>query len=578
MAEPIGALRAELSANASRFEADMGKARRAVQGSSRAMKRGFGGVENSVKSLLTRMGGFRTILSAVAGTAGLGLLFRNALKSADAIGKTARSIGISTDALQELRFAASQSGIAMEAFDSGLIGFSKRVGEARSGTGTLITLLKKLDPALLTNVQAATDVDEAFKLIVKSASEMGNNLDRNALLAAAFGRTMGVAMVNMIDGGIKKINELRQTARDLGLVLAEDLILNAEKTTDELDKLGRVIGIRVNAALLELAPLILSVASAMIEGVLQTGLWILEWKKLNKEIAKSGAIVGFEGIMGLGEPTLVPGGVDLGISRQTPATVAAIAQTRELTAAEKLAAQTRMAALAELGKMQEEVNKRGQQLWLETRTDAEKYTMQIRELNRLFKEEGVISLDTYNRGLDKIRISMDGVKQETELAQLIGAAFTFQLASGLADAVLSAESFGDAMAQLAIQIGRMIIQMLIFRAITAGLGALFGGGGGATALQLSGSRQAGGMIPGPIGKPRLFMLHGGEEIIPASERGSRRQAAVVINQTFSPGLREAIRQEMQNLRPVMIRDAIRAIEQEIGRGGTLAKRVGERRR
>ncbi len=131
------------------------------------------------------------------------------------------------------------------------------------------------------------------------------------------------------------------------------------------------------------------------------------------------------------------------------------------------------------------------------------------------------------------------------------------------------------MAQLAVQIGRMIIQMLIFKAITAGLGGLFGGGG-ASALQLSGSFQSGGIVPGPIGRPRMFMLHGGEEIIPASERGLQRGPPVTIVQNFSPGLREAIRQEMQNLRPVMIRDAIRAIEQEIHRGGTLTKAVGRR--
>ncbi|MCZ6551321.1 MAG: hypothetical protein O6926_07990 [candidate division NC10 bacterium] len=543
------------------------------------MKRGFGGVERSVKSLLTRMGGFRAAIGAVAGTAGLGLLFRNALKTADEIAKTSRAIGITTDALQEWRFAASQSGIATAEFDSALAGFSKRVGEARSGTGTLITLLKKLDPTLLKNVQAAKNVDEAFNLIVKSASEMGNQLDRNALLAAAFGRTAGIQMANLVEGGTRKIEALRQTARDLGLVLSEELLANAEKTTDELDKLGRVISANVNKALLEAAPLIAQVTVALTGMVAATAKGVIEWQKLNREIAKSGAIVGFEGIMGLDEPTLVPGGVDLGVSRPTPAIAAQTAATRELTAAEKLAAQTRQAALLELRKTQEEVNKRGQQLWLETRTEAERYTMQIQELNRLYREEGVISLDTYNRGLDRIRVAMDGVKQETELATLIGTAFTFQLASGLADAVTSAESFGDAMAQLAVQIGRMIIQMLVFRAITGAVGALFGGigGGGATPVQLSGSFQSGGTVPGPIGKPRMFMLHGGEEIIPASERGLQRGPPVTIVQNFSPGLREAIRQEMQNFRPVMMRDAIRAIEQEIHRGGTLTRAVGRRK-
>ena len=108
--------------------------------------------------------------------------------------------------------------------------------------------------------------------------------------------------------------------------------------------------------------------------------------------------------MGLDEPSLVPGGVDLAVSRPTPAIAAQTAATRELTDAEKLATATRMQALLELRTMQEAVNKRGQQLWIETRTEAKRYTMQIQELNRLYREEGVISLDTYNRGLDRIRV------------------------------------------------------------------------------------------------------------------------------------------------------------------------------
>ena len=64
------------------------------------------------------------------------------VKASDAIVKTADAIGISTDKLQELRFAADLSGVSVDKLDKALLGFSKRVGEARAGTGALVTFLK----------------------------------------------------------------------------------------------------------------------------------------------------------------------------------------------------------------------------------------------------------------------------------------------------------------------------------------------------------------------------------------------------------------------------------------------------
>ena len=143
---------------------------------------------------------------------------------------------------------------SIKKIDGAMVAFSKRVGEARSGTGTLITLLQKMDPALLANVQAARTVDEAFEIIIRRASDLGNTLDRNALLAAAFGRTVGPLMANLIRDGVESLDRLRQRAHDLGIVLDEELIRNAERAKDEMDTLGQVLSANVTRAVLGLAP------------------------------------------------------------------------------------------------------------------------------------------------------------------------------------------------------------------------------------------------------------------------------------------------------------------------------------
>ena len=211
------------------------------------------------------------VVAGIAAGGGIALLINRSIAAADSIGKLADAIGVSTDTLQELRYAAGLAGVSTGQLDGALVAFSKRVGEARSGTGTLITLLQKMDPALLANVQAARTVDEAFETVMRRAASLGNTLDRNALLAAAFGRTAGPLMANLIDDGIQSLDALRERARDLGIVLDEELIRNAEKAKDEMDTLGTVISANVTRAVLGLAPALADLSTWLANVAVDTG-------------------------------------------------------------------------------------------------------------------------------------------------------------------------------------------------------------------------------------------------------------------------------------------------------------------
>ena len=273
MAERLGQAVLELVTDDRRYSREMDRA----EDKAERLDRGLERTGRSARTLGTRLralGGrartlaqglvsLRSAAALAAGATGLFLLAKRSIAVADEMAKTARAIGISAEALQEYRFAAGRAGIAQEAFDQSLAGFSKRVGEARQGTGTLITLLKNLDPALLANVQAADSVEEAFDLVVDTASRMGNELDRNALLAAAFGRSTGVDMANLVQGGSAAIDQLRQRARELGVVLSEDVTRRAEQAADELGDMEQVLKVAAVSAGLELMPAMRMLAQAL---------------------------------------------------------------------------------------------------------------------------------------------------------------------------------------------------------------------------------------------------------------------------------------------------------------------------
>ena len=216
--------------------------------------RGLSTLGDRASSLRSRMRLLGGVIAGIAAGGGIALLINRSIAAADSIGKLSGAIGVGTDTLQELRYAAGLAGVSTGQLDGAMVAFSKRVGEARSGTGTLITLLQKMDPALLANVQAARTVDEAFDIVIRRASVLGNTLDRNALLAAAFGRTVGPLMANLIRDGVESLDRLRQRAHDLGIVLDEALIRNAERAKDEMDTLGQVLSANVTRAVLGLAP------------------------------------------------------------------------------------------------------------------------------------------------------------------------------------------------------------------------------------------------------------------------------------------------------------------------------------
>lgn len=205
------------------------------------------GMRRNAARLRVAMVGLAAGLAAAA-TASVAM--QRTLNALDEIGKTADAIGVTTDALQEYRFAAQLAGVSQGELESGLAAFTKRLGEARNGTGALATFLKKQDQALLDQLRNTRNAEEALELFFEALSSTADQSDRAALAAAGFGRTAGIAMTNLVREGSDSLKGMREEAQSLGLVLDEQLIRQAEQTNDAITRVGAVIkasGTRVMA-------------------------------------------------------------------------------------------------------------------------------------------------------------------------------------------------------------------------------------------------------------------------------------------------------------------------------------------
>ena len=224
MAKVLERLLFIIDGDSRKMQVEMKKAEGVARRSGKAMEGSFDGLSRRVK----------------ATEAALGLFSGAMIAAADAIAKTADSIGISTDALQEMRFAADLAGVSQEKLDKALQKATRNIGELGRSSSELDTALRDLAPSLLENMRAAKSVEEALDLAFRAMAEMENQTQRAAVANAIFGRS-GILMTKIVRDGADAFDEARASARRLGIVIEESLLRRAVILKDQMTILGTII-------------------------------------------------------------------------------------------------------------------------------------------------------------------------------------------------------------------------------------------------------------------------------------------------------------------------------------------------
>lgn len=106
--------------------------------------------------------------------------------------------------------------------------------------------------------QSGKGAGEGLGALTDRAKSLSKNLKVMAVAATA-----AAALAGVLANGSKEIETMRQRARDLGIVLEEDLIKNAGRADSELKVLSQVVSANLNRALLDLSPLIADAAGGL---------------------------------------------------------------------------------------------------------------------------------------------------------------------------------------------------------------------------------------------------------------------------------------------------------------------------
>lgn len=199
-----------------------------------------GGVGNKLVSAAEKAGKFALGLGAAAagGATALYKIAKNASETTDNIDKMSQRLGISRKAYQELDFALSQSGVDINSFSTGTKTLLKNMDAVTEGNKTAIANFSALGVEVTDVNGKMRSQEEVLFDTIAAFQGMENSAEKSRLAQEMFGK-QGQEILPLLNSESASIEELREQARDLGLVLSDETIDAGVQLHDTIDQAKR---------------------------------------------------------------------------------------------------------------------------------------------------------------------------------------------------------------------------------------------------------------------------------------------------------------------------------------------------
>ncbi len=230
-------------------------------------------VGHEAVDLAKRLGAF----GLLAGGALFGLA-KSTADAGDSIAKTAAKLGISTQRLQEWRFAAEHSGVEQDTLDQSLQRLSINLAQAAAGGGDAGDIFKALSISVKNSKGQVRSLDSVLPALADKFSKIKSASLRNAIALKLFGKE-GVNLGALLQRGSKGLTELADESHALGAVLSDDAIKSAVEFKNVWEKLKTTfVGVR-NAIGTLLLPVVRDLMLQLQQFLMQNREKIIQWTK-----------------------------------------------------------------------------------------------------------------------------------------------------------------------------------------------------------------------------------------------------------------------------------------------------------
>lgn len=191
-----------------------------------------------LSSASRELAGLLPALSFGAVVAGAVALTKNALDTADALGKLSQKTGQSVEQLSVLKFAAEKADRNFEEISKSLTKFTIKLDGAGANVKDLFGSMTALN---------GLNQDQRFLKVAEAIAKIEDPVKKAAMAAKFFGEKAGAELIplfnDLANGGFKKA---REEAERLGIVFDTDMADSAQRTNDNFKTLkARVEGAAV---------------------------------------------------------------------------------------------------------------------------------------------------------------------------------------------------------------------------------------------------------------------------------------------------------------------------------------------
>lgn len=258
MTEMIGRLRVALGLETAAFEKGAKRAAAEIDTfGSKAEKAGFK-VGTMGKAIVA--GGVALAGSAIVGQ--IKDMVMAGLEYASALGEQAQQLGVTTKAMQEYRYVASQTGVSNEEMDAALAKLNRTLGDAATGNKKAQSAFDALGISVRDSNGHVKDAGALIPEIAGALEKVGSPAERASLLVDLFGKS-GQKLAPLMAEGAGGVNKLREEAHKLGQVLSDEQIQKADATADKITALNDSFNKRVAGVVADNADSILALVDAL---------------------------------------------------------------------------------------------------------------------------------------------------------------------------------------------------------------------------------------------------------------------------------------------------------------------------
>lgn len=206
-------------------------------------------------------------LSIASGTAlaSLGGLGIKSAKFADELNTTAKQTGFTTEELQKMKYASELVDVSYENMTGSISKLTKQMASGAS-------IFDTLGISITDSSGNMRDANSVWYESLEALSKVENETLRDQYAMELFGKSAS-SLSGIIDDGGKGLQIYGQEAENLGLILGQDVLDNANALNDELDKTKA----RLEATFLQVGAQVAETMLPIIEELAEKLSGILQW-------------------------------------------------------------------------------------------------------------------------------------------------------------------------------------------------------------------------------------------------------------------------------------------------------------